>query len=716
MNDEFGPLSSGCPSPLGATWKGGDSGAGANFALFSENATMVELCLFDATGEHEIARLALPECTHGVWHGHLENAQLGQLYGYRVYGPYAPEQGHRFNPNKLLIDPYAKALHGRIVHHDANYAYDRKSPLKELSFDTRDNACYMPKAVLVDLGRPKPNDQLKRPWTETIIYELHVKGMTQRHPEVEPQLRGTLKGLASEPVIHHLQGLGITAIELMPIHPFTDEPHLVEKGLTNYWGYSPYSFFTPDPRYIHQDGMADFAAMVDRFHEAGIEVIMDVVYNHTGEGGNDGPTYSLRGIDNASYYRLDPDNPLIYVNDTGCGNTLDLHHPYVLQMVMDSLRHWVEYGHVDGFRFDLASSLARTEHSFSSRSAFLAAIAQDPVLSTTKLIAEPWDLGHGGYQLGQFPSRWMEWNDRYRNTLRRYWRGDQDMLKELAFRVSGSNDLFETHRRNPLSSINFITAHDGFTLNDLVSFNRKHNEKNGENNHDGTDNNISWNCGIEGPSEMPKTQELRLRQKRNFIASLLLSQGVPMLLAGDELGRSQNGNNNAYCQDNEISWLDWSPLSTEDSDFLNFISMLVHFRLSCPAFRRKNFFSGSPIGPGLVKDITWLSPDGREMTDEDWHLPYAKCLGFHLPKSIVDGVETTSRFMVLINADENPVKFRLPPAAYGGCWRRVVDTAYNLEDIPQDKTRAGSTMTLQSRNLILLSGKIDKKRKKRRDT
>lgn len=698
-------LPRGRPFPLGATW----DGDGANFALFSEHAQKVELCLFDETGKHEVARHVLTEHTDSVWHGYLSGVRPGLLYGYRVHGPYAPREGHRFNANKLLVDPYAKGLFGKLINHDANFGFDRKSRKEDLSFNRRDNARYVPKCILTDPTLPDRNESpLHTPWSDTVIYELHVAGTTRLHGGVDQGLRGTFSGLTSDSVLRHLQDLGITAVELMPVYPFADEPHLVEKGLTNYWGYSPYTFFAPEPRYLSGNGgavdvtggMGEFRAMVKRFHDAGIEVILDVVYNHTGEGGHLGTTLSLRGIDNASYFRLDQYDPRHYVNDTGCGNTLNMSHPRVLQMVTDSLRHWVEYGHVDGFRFDLACSLVRTDDGFHSQGGFLATVGQDPVLAGTKLIAEPWDLGPGGYRLGAFPSRWSEWNDRYRNAVRAFWRGDENVMRELAHRISGSDDIFGASGRAPRTSINFITAHDGFTLEDLVSYGHKHNEANGEDNRDGCGENFSWNCDTEGPSTDAATVELRQRQKRNFLATLFLSQGVPMLLGGDELGRTQGGNNNAYCQDNAISWTDWS--GHADDELLEFVQEMIRIRSSCTAFRREDFFTGEVVDDGPVKDISWWSPDGHEMSHNDWHISHAKCLGFHIA-SCGEGIGG-ERLMVMMNAHHGPVRFHLPPASYGTKWRRLVDTNYALDDLPGSTTRAGGVYTLEAHSLVMLGG------------
>ncbi|MCW9040203.1 MAG: glycogen debranching protein GlgX [Rhodospirillales bacterium] len=707
ISPEKGRLTPGRPFPLGATW----DGKGANFALFSEHAEKVELCLFDESGGRELTRHALVSDTLSIWHGHLDGVRPGQLYGYRVYGPYAPDEGHRFNANKLLVDPYAKGLFGRLINNDANFAFDRSSPLLDRSFDERDNARYVPKSVLVDPtatagGVTRPHT----PWQKTTIYELHVGGATRRHPDVREGLRGTFAGLSSDVMLRHLQDLGISAVELMPVHPFADEPHLTEKGLSNYWGYSPYSFFTTDPRYQSGTVANEFQIMVKAFHDAGIEVILDVVYNHTGEGGHLGPSLSLKGIDNRSYYRLDPGDPSVYINDSGCGNTLNMSHPRVLQMVMDSLRHWVQHGHVDGFRFDLATALARIEGGFSPQSGFLTAVAQDPVLAGIKMIAEPWDLGPGGYRLGNFPARWTEWNDRYRNTLRAFWRGEHGIISELAHRMAGSEDVFGGSGRPPQTGINFITAHDGFTLEDLVSYNTKHNDNNLEENRDGCDANYSWNCGVEGPTDDAKIQALRMRQKRNMIASLFLSQGVPMMLGGDELGRSQNGNNNAYCQDNPVSWLDWSELSAEDADFLAFIKKMIHFRKDCPALRRTAFFNGHAIDKGPVKDISWWTPSGREMTEADWRDPVARCLGFHIGNCEDGDGDSQRNLMVLMNAGDDSVAFELPPKDYGENWRRVIDTCYRVTDTPGQTIEAEMVFDLGAHSMVLLQGRVTKRR------
>lgn len=665
----------GSPSPLGATC----DHQGANFALFSAHAERVELCLFDSTGARETDRIPLPECTDEVWHGYLPGARPGFLYGYRVYGPYDPANGHRFNPNKLLIDPYAKALHGVLRCHDKNLGYRLGDPRADLSFDDRDNAEYVPKCRLVAPETADSGDRpLGRPWSSTVIYELHPRGYTMRHPEVPSRLRGTFAGLGSPAIIDHLADLGVTAIELMPIHPIADEGHLVAKGRRNFWGYNPYNYFALEPRYLSSGRRDEFKDLVRCLHSRGIEVLLDVVYNHTGENDEFGPTLSFRGIDNASYYRLDSDRRC-YVDDTGCGNSLNMSHPRVLQMVMDSLRYWVETMHVDGFRFDLAATLARDPDGFTPGAGFLDAVRRDPILSRVKLIAEPWDLGPDGYRLGHFPPGWSEWNDRFRDTARRYWRGDEGLIADVASRLTGSPDLFADGGRRPFASINFVTAHDGFTLEDLVSYDRKHNDANGEDNRDGTDSNYSWTCGTEGPSADPEILELRDRQKRSLMAFLLLSQGVPMLLGGDEFGRTQRGNNNAYCQDNEIGWVDWNGRTPRDHAFQEFVRTLVRLRAEHPAFRRRHFLRAEPDEDGRAPNIVWLSPEGREMAPRDWDLPYARCVGLLLADdgAVEPGPEgqpdRDDVFLLLLNADAQPVHFVLPPPTEG--WKVCLDTA-----------------------------------------
>ena len=700
----------GSPYPLGATW----DGEGVNFALFSENATAVELCLFERPDDaRETHRIRIEECTDFVWHVYLPESRPGQLYGYRVHGLYEPEAGLRFNPAKVLIDPYAKAIAGNIDWSDALFGYRIGDPKADLSLDDRENAGSIPKCVVVDQAFTWGGDQLLRtPWDRTVIYEVHVHGFTARHPDVPPNLRGTYAGLATPEVIEHLQHVGVTAVELLPVHHFVRDKHLVDRGLTNYWGYNSIGFFAPDIRYAASPERAhhvwEFKTMVKALHNAGIEVILDVVYNHTGEGNHLGPTLSFRGIDNASYYRLVPDHPRFYQDYTGCGNTLNVRHPRVLQLIMDSLRYWVLEMHVDGFRFDLASTLARELHDVDRLSAFFDIIHQDPVLSQVKLIAEPWDLGEGGYQVGNFPAGWAEWNGRYRDAIRRYWKGDGGQVAELAYRLSGSSDLYEGGGRRPHASINFVTAHDGFTLHDLVSYNQKHNEANGEDNRDGTDDNLSWNCGVEGPTNKPSIAALRERQKRNMLATLLLSQGVPMLCSGDEIGRTQGGNNNAYCQDNEISWVDWT-LSKPQQALLTFTRGLIALRQKHPVFRRRRFFQGRRIRGTEVKDLYWLRPDGKEMTDEDWTQGYVRCLGVRLAGDAMEEKDAKGRplldetFLVLLNAHHEPRPFTLPAHKRGVRWQPVFDTAsYDTNGKPVTLFRGGDQYDLEARSLAVL--------------
>jgi isoamylase len=702
----------GQPYPLGATW----DGEGVNFALFTEHASKVELCIFDPTGNQEIARVALPEYTDQVWHGYLPDARPNLLYGYRVHGPYDPQNGHRFNPNKLLLDPYAKAIHGEIRWTDAHFAYRVGSPRQDLSFDRRDNARNMPKCRVVDTAFTWGND--RRPqtsWEETIILEMHVKGMTMRHPHVDEQRRGTFAGLVTPPIIDYLVQLGVTAVEFLPVHAFVNDRHLVQNGLTNFWGYNTIGFFAPDPRYLQTGLIPEFKTTVKRLHDAGIEVLLDVVYNHTGEGNNLGPTLCFRGIDNASYYRLES-NRRFYTDYTGCGNTLNLDHPRVLQLVMDSLRYWVTEMHVDGFRFDLAPTLGREHGSYGQDSAFFDAVRQDPVLNQVKLISEPWDVGPYGYQLGNFPPGWAEWNAAYRDTVRRFWKGDTGLVAEMGSRVAGSSDIFGYRGRRPWASINFVTAHDGFTLTDIVSYNGKHNRENGEDNRDGNDANFSWNCGKEGESDDKEVVVLRDRQKRNFFATLLLSLGVPMLLAGDEIGRTQKGNNNAYCQDNELSWIDWSNIRPEDEDLRNFVQYLVALRRQHRVFSRPRFFRGEAVSEAGLKDITWVTPEGREASSNDWHNPFALSLGyvlggaageFYTPGGQRDIDES---FLVLMNAWHGDLDFRIPELPAQMEWEQLVDTSLPTGLADAGKIfRLGDVVRLKSRSFALFINRADEK-------
>ncbi|MGH3305587.1 MAG: glycogen debranching protein GlgX [Streptosporangiaceae bacterium] len=687
--------------PLGATW----DGSGTNFALFSEVAERVELCLFDHAGTE--TRLELTEVDGFVWHCYLPGIGPGQSYAYRVTGPYDPRRGHRCNPAKLLLDPYGKALDGLVRWDDALLGYRPDVP--DQPSDT-DSAPFMPRNVVINPYFDWTGDrQLRTPYHQTVIYEAHVRGLTIRHPQVPAELRGTYAGLASPPVIEHLTRLGITAIELMPVHQSVPERELSARGLTNYWGYNTIGFFAPHNGYSGaaepHGQVAEFKSMVKTLHAAGIEVILDVVYNHTAESGAGGPTLSFRGIDNAAYYRLDDNDPAGYLDYTGCGNSLNARHPHALQLIMDSLRYWVLDMHVDGFRFDLAAALARELHEVDRLSAFFELVQQDPVVSQVKLIAEPWDVGAGGYQVGKFPPLWTEWNGKYRDTVRDLWRGRPATLPDFASRLAGSSDLYETSARRPVASINFVTCHDGFTLGDMVSYDRKHNEPNGDDNRDGTDDNRSWNCGTEGPTDDPAITELRARQVRNFLVTLFCSQGVPMLLAGDELGRTQLGNNNAYCQDNETSFLDWEAAG-KHADLLDFTCSLIALRRDHPVFRRRRFFSGTARGNTGLGDITWLTPAGAEMTVTDWGLD-ARALAVLLNgdaitepgprgEAIVD-----QNFLLLFNAADQPVAFTLPAAGPAGAWDVVVDTA-SAESAAGNPRQAASVLTVPDRAAIVL--------------
>lgn len=661
---------SGQPHPLGATW----DGSGVNFALFSANATKVELCLFDRKDRREVARISLPEFTHEVWHAYLPDVKPGQLYGYRVHGPYAPEEGHRFNPNKLLIDPYAKALAGELRWHDACFGYRVNSSRGDLSFDRRDSAHVMPKCVVIDPAYTWGEDiRPRRIWSETIIYEAHVKGMTALHPDLPRQIQGTFSGLADQRVISHLIHLGVTAIELLPIHSIVDDRYLVEKGLVNYWGYNTLCFHALTSRYISPGhGIDEFKFMVKRLHEAGIEVILDVVYNHTAEGNHMGPTLSFRGIDNASYYALS-DDPRYYYDTTGCGNTMSLRHPRVMQMVIDSLRYWVEECHVDGFRFDLATALGRDYDEFDPSAIFFDTVGQDPVLQQVKLIAEPWDIGPNGHQLGNFPPGWAEWNDGFRDGVRAYWRDDTDARPRLARALLGSAPEFDRRGRRTWASINFVTAHDGFTLMDLWSYDAKHNEANQEDNRDGNDYNLSWNCGAEGPTDAPVIVSLRDRLRRAALATLMLGHGTPMLLMGDEIGRSQRGNNNTYCQDNEISWMDWE--GARDTAFIDFLRGLVVIRKSRRLLRPDKFRHGHPTGAAGFPDVVWLKPGGRHMNSEDWEKAGEGELGLML-----SGASECS-LLLLFNRGATELDFHLPEREAPVRWRLMMDSA-NAEIAP----------------------------------
>ncbi|MEV4006235.1 glycogen debranching protein GlgX [Actinomadura sp. NPDC049753] len=692
----------GDPYPLGATW----DGTGTNFALFSEVARRVELCLFDAEGRE--TRRDLPEVDGFVWHGYLPGIGPGQRYGYRVHGPFDPREGHRCNPSKLLLDPYGKAVAGVTPHelirwNEALFSYRFADP-DALNED--DSAPYMPKNVVInpffDWGDDRPP---RVPYHESVIYEAHVKGLTKLHPAVPEEQRGTYAGVAHPVMIDHLLDLGVTAVELMPVHQSVPEHALVARGLDNYWGYNTIGFFAPHNSYSSsgQSGeqVLEFKAMVRALHEAGIEVILDVVYNHTAEGDHLGPTLSFRGIDNASYYRLRDDDKRYHLDYTGCGNSLNVRNPHALQLIMDSLRYWILDMHVDGFRFDLASALARELHDVDRLAAFFDLVQQDPVVSQVKLIAEPWDVGEGGYQVGNFPPLWTEWNGKYRDTVRDFWRGSYATMPEFASRLTGSSDLYEHSARRPFASINFVTCHDGFTLTDLVSYDHKHNEANGEDNRDGTDDNRSWNCGAEGPARDPGVLELRARQRRNFLATLFLSQGVPMLSHGDELGRTQEGNNNAYCQDNEIAWVHW-----EDSGDMEFVRLVSRLRHDHPVFRRRRFFTGT--GRGAAADIAWLTPAGESMTDQDWNVGFAKSLGVFLNGDAITEPDPRGRrvrddsFLLLINAGSEPVEFTLPGAEYGERWEFALDTAEPGTVGERPRLKARDVVTVVDRALLVL--------------
>jgi isoamylase len=669
----------GGPYPLGATW----DGMGVNFALFSEHATGVELCLFDREDPTRERRVPVRERINQVWHCYLPDVRPGQLYGYRVHGPYEPRRGHRFNPAKLLLDPYARAVAGAVAWDDALFGY-RIGGNEDLDRDETDSAPYAPKCVVVDNTFAWGDDRPPRtPWSRTVIYEAHVKGMTALHPDVPPHLRGTYLGLASDAVVDHLLSLGVTAVELLPVHHFLDDRHLVERGLRNYWGYNTVGFFAPDPRYATAQSLGnpvdEFKTMVRALHAAGLEVILDVVYNHTAEGNHLGPTLSFKGIDNAAYYRLVPDDARFYYDFTGTGNSLNARHPRTLQLIMDSLRYWVTEMHVDGFRFDLAPVLARELFEVDRLSAFFDIIQQDPVLQRVKLIAEPWDVGPGGYQVGNFPVGWAEWNGKYRDDVRGFWKGEPGHVPALASRLSGSADLYKWSQRSAYASVNFVVAHDGYTLHDLVSYEAKHNESNGEDNRDGHDHNISFNWGVEGETDEPEILEMRARSVRNFLATLAFSQGVPMLAHGDEIGRTQRGNNNAYAQDNEISWLCWD-LDDRRRALLDFTRRVFAIRQANPVLRRRTYFRGEVVAHEGIKDLTWLRPDGAEMTQGDWDFADGRALGMLIHGEATDETDDRGRpirgdtMLLLVNACHAPVEFALP-ALDSAEWTVLVDTA-----------------------------------------
>ena len=699
----------GKPYPLGASY----NGVGVNFALFSEGATKVELCLFDsATDSAPRETIELMEKRVHVFHSFVPGIKPGQLYGYRVHGPWDPERGLRFNPAKVLVDPYAQAIANDVVWSAAMFPYKLGGPQGDLAIDETDNAMGAPKSVVVDNVFNWDNDRAPRTsWRDTIIYEAHVKGFTMRHPEVPESIRGTYAGLASRAAIAYFKKLGVTAVEIMPVHEMVDDQLLSDRGLKNYWGYNTLSFFAPAGRYSSMgrggEQVAEFKSMVKALHAANIEVILDVVYNHTAEGNHLGPMLSLKGIDNRSYYRVVGDSPRYYMDYTGCGNSLNMRHPQTLKLVMDSLRYWVTEMHVDGFRFDLASTLARELHDVDRLSAFFDIIHQDPVLSTIKLIAEPWDVGEGGYQVGNFPDLWTEWNGRYRDAVRRYWKGDQAVAAELGFRLTGSSDLYELSGRRPHASINFVIAHDGFTLHDLVSYNQKHNDANGEQNRDGADNNDSWNHGVEGETENPAIIDLRERQKRNFLVTLMVSQGVPMICSGDEMGKTQRGNNNAYCQDNELSWLDWS-LDERRRALLEFTQRVIALRNEQPVLRRRRFFSGGYVRGSGLKDIVWFRPDGQEMSGADWNRPESHAIGMMLGGDAIPTLDEQGEqiigdtLLVLTNAYHEPFDFMLPAIEWGESWEVLIDTRTADQVENRLPAEAGTKYTLLERSMVVM--------------
>ena len=710
VTNSFDPqsLEEGSPQPRGATFHDG----GVNFALFSAHATKVEVCIYDESGDNEVGRITLPEYTDEIWHGFVPGLQPGTRYGYRVHGPYEPENGHRFNPNKLLLDPYSKAYMGELKWGPELFGYTVGHEDADLSFDERDSAPFMPKCVVVDskFEWKQPRNVLV-PRDQTIIYETHLRGHTMRHPAVPDWARGKFAGMAQDEVIRHLKDIGVTSVELLPIQMFVDKPpYLAEKDLSNYWGYDTIGFFALHPQYLAAPSIDEFKEMVDRYHQSGLEVILDVVYNHTPEGNELGPTLSFKGIDNASYYRLMPGGngngddgpgPRYYINDTGTGNTVNLSHPRVLQMVTDSLRYWVTEMHVDGFRFDLATILAREPEGFAENGSFLQSCRQDPILSSVKLIAEPWDCGPGGYQVSRFPPGWAEWNDVFRDTVRAYWKGDEGMASDLARCLTASGDQFHQRGRRPWASVNFISAHDGFTLADTFSYNDKHNEANGEDNRDGHSDNRSWNSGVEGPTDDPEVLELRARQQRNMLATLLLAQGTPMLLAGDEFGRSQGGNNNAYCQDNEISWIDWEGIDDQGRAQIDFVSHLTALRRALPVLRRNRFLTGELDEEFGVKDVAWITPEGDEMDAADWEDPRTRCFGMLLEgkaqASAIHRRANDATVLLIFNSWHEPIEFELPARADGLTWTRLVDTATAQQDMTVFDP--GSSYTVSGRSV-----------------
>ncbi len=691
----------GKPYPLGASW----DGVGTNFSVFSEVAERIELCLFDAAGNE--TRIDLPEVSSFIFHGYLPNIAPGQRYGFRVHGPWEPESGHRCNPNKFLLDPYSKAVEGEVNWNEAVFPYHFNEP--DTSRNDDDSAAYMPKSVVTNPYFDWANDRRPQtPWHQTIIYETHVKGFTMRHPGIPENLRGTYAGMAHPAAIRYLKQLGVTAVEVLPIHQFVHANHLLERNLRNYWGYDSICFLAPHNEYAASGQLGqqvtEFKQMVKALHAEGIEVILDVVYNHTAEGNHMGPVLAMKGIDNATYYRTHQGR--YYMDYTGTGNSLNMRHPHVLQLIMDSLRYWLVEMHVDGFRFDLAATLARELHDVDRLSAFFDIIQQDPIISQVKLIAEPWDVGEGGYQVGNFPSLWSEWNGKYRDVVRDFWRGTDQTLDEFATRLTGSSDLYAANGRRPYASINFVTAHDGFTLRDLVSYNDKHNEANGEGNNDGADDNRSWNCGVEGPTDEQAVLDLRARQQRNFLTTLLLSQGVPMLVGGDEFGRTQHGNNNGYCQDNELSWFDWEHM---DDGLRAFVARVIQFRKEHPVFQRRRWFHGRQVRGTGVSDIGWFKPDGELMSDADWGAGYARTVGVFLNGKAIPTPDHRGEpiiddsFYLLFSAHNEPMNFKLPTCPWGDRWEKVIDTNKPVPDLREHQAhKAGDEVWVQAYSIMVL--------------
>lgn len=702
----------GKPYPLGATW----DGKGVNFSVFSEHADGMHLCLFNGdNNDEENITIKIEEVTHHIWHVYIPGLDPGQCYGYRASGRYEPENGHRFNPNKLLIDPYSKALDGIIKWDKAVFGYEVGNPEEDLSFSAQDSAPFIPKSVVIDNNFEWEDDSKPDiPYSDTVIYEMHVKGFTNLHNDIPTEIRGTYAGLAHEASIKYLKALGITAVELLPIHHFVNDQHLIEKGLTNYWGYNTLGFFAPDARYSSSgtagEQVKEFKNMVKALHKAGIEVILDVVYNHTAEGNHLGPTLSFKGFDNASYYRLCAGDERHYMDYTGTGNTLNVQLPNVLALIMDSLRYWITEMHVDGFRFDLAASLARTLEETDTLSSFFSIIYQDPVISQVKLIAEPWDIGDQGYMVGKFPVGWGEWNDKFRDHIRDFWRGENVNLYEFANRFTGSPDLYQGDYRRPTASINFLTAHDGFTINDLVSYDQKHNEANGEDNKDGANDNNSWNCGAEGPTDNEDIIHLRHKQRRNLLTTMFLSQGVPMLVAGDELGRTQNGNNNAYCQDNEISWINWE---SADPDLLAYTKSLIQFCKDHPSFRRRRWFQGLPVTGTKANDILWIQPDGNSFTDQQWKDEFAKTFGVYLNGKGIRCVDwngeriTDDSFFIIFNSNENAVDFTLPSVECQDQWHIVIDSSQGFISEKEEELKAGQNLNVPGRSVMVLKCPVE---------